>query len=65
MAKEDNRGATAVLKVAAKLVVGLALLALGVWFIWIWRFDVFIMIRGCLGVFAALLGIIFLVIAKE
>jgi len=52
-------------KASAKVLVGLILLSLGVWFIWLWRFDVLVLIRGSIGIFVALLGVIFLAIAKE
>ena len=52
-------------KALTKVFAGLILLALGIWSIWLWRFDVLVLIRGSIGIFVALLGIIFLAIAKE
>lgn len=48
-----------------KVILGLILLALGCWLIWIWRKDLILVIKGCLGPFLVLAGIITLAIARE
>ena len=56
---------TGSLKTILKVILGLALLALGASCVWLWRFDLLIVIRGCLGAVIILAGVIFLAIAKE
>ncbi len=53
------------LKTALKFVMGLALIGLGGYLIYLWREDVLTLSRGCLGAFLILVGLIFLAIAKE
>lgn len=48
-----------------KVVLGLVFLALGVLAISRWRFDLLTVIKGCIGLFLILAGIITLAIAKE
>ena len=48
-----------------KVIFGLILLAVGVWLMWTWRYDLLILIKGCIGPFLVLVGIITLAIAKE
>lgn len=55
----------AVVKIVLKVILGLILVALGLGAIWIWRTDVLSVIRGCVGVFVLLAGIICFAIAKE
>ncbi len=62
MANEEKKG---IVKMVVKVIIGLLLLAVGVRFIWLWRWDVLTVIRGFLGVVVAFAGIIFLAIAKE
>ena len=62
MGNEEKKG---IVKMVVKVIIGLLLLAVGVRFIWLWRWDVLTVIRGFLGVAVAFAGIIFLAIAKE
>ena len=48
-----------------KVILGLALLVLGVWAIIAWREDLLTVIRGCVGGFLILAGAITLAIAKD
>lgn len=48
-----------------KIVLGLAFLGLGAWAILTWWADLLAIIRGCIGLFLILAGIITLAIAKE
>lgn len=48
-----------------KVILGLAFLGLGVAAIIAWCKDLLTVIRGCIGLFAILVGIITLAIAKE
>lgn len=48
-----------------KVILGLVFLVLGVWAIIGWWPQVWTMIRGCIGLFLILAGIITLAIAKE
>ncbi len=57
--------AKAVVKTILKVILGIVLIALGVWLVWIWRRDLLMVIKGCLGLFLVLAGIITLAIAKE
>lgn len=62
MANEEKKG---IVKMVVKVIIGLLLLAVGVRFIWLWRWDVLTVIRGFLGISVTFAGIIFLAIAKE
>lgn len=48
-----------------KVILGLAFLALGAISIYKWWVDLWIIVRGCLGLFLILAGIITLAIARE
>jgi len=48
-----------------KVIIGLALLALGGLAIKAWWFELLTLIKGCIGLFLILAGIITLAIAKE
>jgi len=48
-----------------KVVLGLAFLAIGVWAILRWYKLLFMLIKGCIGLFFILAGVITLAIAKE
>lgn len=56
---------TSIIKMVPKVIMGLALMAVGARFIWLWKLDVLMLIRGCLGIIIVLAGVIFLAIAKE
>lgn len=62
---EEKKEAAQAPKMMLKVVLGLVLLAIGVWFVWLWRWDVLAVIRGFVGLFVVLAGVIFLAIAKE
>ena len=48
-----------------KVILGLVFLALGVWAIVAWWRELILVIKGCIGPFLILAGIITLAIAKE
>ena len=48
-----------------KVILGLVFLVLGVWAIVAWWTDLLCVVRGCIGLFLVLAGIITLAIAKE
>ncbi|MFA4842689.1 MAG: hypothetical protein WC658_02520 [Candidatus Omnitrophota bacterium] len=54
-----------VLGTLLKVILGLVFLALGVLTILAWRRDLLMVIKGCVGPFLVLAGIITLAIAKE
>jgi len=48
-----------------KVVLGLVFLVLGVWAIVAWWQDLLMVVKGCIGLFLLLVGVITLAIAKE
>jgi hypothetical protein len=48
-----------------KVILGLVFLALGAWAVYHWRHNLLVVIKGCIGMFLLLAGIITLAIAKE
>ena len=62
---EESKGAKQTAKAALKAALGIILLSVGVWLIWLWQGSLLIVIKGCLGIAVVLGGIIFLAIAKE
>ena len=48
-----------------KVILGLAFLILGIWAIVAWKEDLLMVIRGCLGLFLFLAGVVTLAVAKE
>lgn len=48
-----------------KVILGVVFLALGLWAVVVLRRDIFILIKGCVGPFLILAGIITLAIAKD
>lgn len=60
-----NQNSQKVMATMVKVIIGLALLALGIFWGWLWRQELFILVKACLGPFAFLAGIITLLIAKE
>jgi len=48
-----------------KVILGLVFVALGIWAIVVWWRDLILVIKGCIGPFLILAGIITLAIAKE
>lgn len=70
MAEEvkQEESKTDVKKIAStifKVILGLAFLVLGVWAVMSWWKDLLLVIKGCIGLFLILAGIITLAIAKE
>lgn len=55
------KGATTLFKV----ILGLIFLGLGVRAIWVWRFELIGLMKGCIGPILILVGIITLAIAKD
>ena len=60
-AKESKKSLSLVLKV----LLGIVFLVLGVWAIYVWRYDLLILIKGCVGPFLLLAALITFAIAKE
>lgn len=54
-----------VFKTMLKVLLGIALLLVGLWLLWAWKSDLLILIRGGIGLFLILAGLITLAIAKE
>ncbi len=48
-----------------KVILGLIFLILGIWAVIALRYDLLILIRGCIGPFLILAGVITLAIAKD
>lgn len=65
MADEQKKAVSGVAKIALKVILGIILLAVGAWLIWLWRWDVSTVIKGFVGIVVILAGVIFLAIAKE
>ena len=65
MAEEGKKGGLQAAKMMLKVILGIVLLAAGAWLIWLWRWDVWMVIKGFLGMVIVLAGVIFLAIAKE
>lgn len=65
MVEEQKKDASQALKIMMKVITGVALLIVGALLIWLWRWEVLTLIKGCLGLVVILAGIIFLAIAKE
>ena len=53
------------LKTLLKFIIGIVLIVLGGYLIYLWKDAVLTLIKGCLGGFLILVGLIFLAIAKE
>ncbi len=63
--EEKKAEPSKILSTLIKVILGLAFLVLGVLAIIGWRNDLLALIRGCLGPFLVLAGLITLAIAKE
>lgn len=63
--QESGQDAKNILSTVFKVILGLVFLVLGVWIVIAWWNDLLLVIRGCLGLFLILVGIITLAIAKE
>jgi uncharacterized membrane protein len=62
---EEAKKTKANLGTALKYLFGILLVAIGVALVIYWRSDVWTLIKGCLGGFVLLAGLIFIAIAKE
>jgi len=63
--EEKKAQGNRVMPTILKVVLGIGFLILGVLAILRWRWDLLILIKGCIGLFLVLAGIITLAIAKE
>ena len=63
--QEEKKEPSKVLSTIFKVVLGLAFLVLGVAAIIAWRYELLLVVKGCIGGFLILAGIITLAIAKE
>ncbi len=63
--KKEKADIKNIISTIFKIILGLAFLALGVLAIWAWRVQLWIVIRGCIGLFLVLAAIITFAIAKE
>ena len=48
-----------------KVIIGLALIFLGAWTVYLWRSDLIILIKGGLGLFLILVGLIALALVAD
>lgn len=62
---EEKKDVSRAIKALLKVILGIVFLVVGVWLIWLWRWDVWTVIRGFLGMLVIFAGVIFLAIAKE
>lgn len=65
MAEEEKGKLKEKAKMALKILLGIVLIALGLGGIFVWRWAVLQVIKGCIGFILVLAGIIFIAIAKE
>ena len=65
MANDEKKGIAQGAKTALKVIIGIALLAVGIGLVWTWRWEVLTVIKGFLGMVVILAGVILLAIAKE
>lgn len=63
--QENNPESGKIAATIFKVILGLAFLALGAMAVYRWWDDLWIVARGCLGLFLILAGIITLAIARE
>jgi hypothetical protein len=65
--KQEEKKAEAknIISTMLKVILGLVFLALGAWAVLYWRQNLLIVVKGCIGLFLILAGIITLAIAKE
>lgn len=63
--EEKKTDATKALSTIFKFILGFVFLVLGVAAIIAWRNDLLVVIKGCIGLFLVLAGVITLAIAKE
>ena len=68
MAEEGKKEACSAmtgLKTIGKILVGVILILLGILLCLRWRLALLMLIKGCLGPFLILVGLVFIAIAKE
>lgn len=65
MANEEKKGIPQAAKTMLKVILGILLLAVGAWLVYLWWGNVLAIIKGFLGIVVILAGVIFLAIAKE
>lgn len=63
--QEEKKEPSKVLGTIFKVILGLVFLALGVWAILRWWQLLLMLVKGCIGLFLILAGVITLAIAKE
>lgn len=63
--EEKKAGAKNIFFAVFKVILGLAFLVLGAWAIIAWWANLLLVIRGCIGLFLILAGVVTLAIAKE
>ena len=59
--KENSKALSMILKV----LLGIVFLALGIWAIMVWRYDLIVLIKGSVGLLLILAALITFAIAKE
>lgn len=63
--KKEKVDAKKIISTIFKVILGLVFLILGVLAIWVWRGQLWVVIRGCIGLFLVLAAVITFAIAKE
>ncbi len=63
--KKEEKKSSEVLKTMSKIILGVALIGLGLWAVIGWRLFLLVVIKGCIGLFLILAGAITIAIAKE
>lgn len=63
--EEQKADGKKILSAIFKVILGVVFLALGVMAVIAWRQDLWALIKGCIGLFLILAGVITLAIAKE
>lgn len=65
MAEENKQPTTQCLMFATKLICGIAILALGIWILKLWRWEVLALVKGFTAILVIAIGIVILATAKE
>lgn len=63
--KQETAEKKNIFPMVTKVILGLVFLVLGVLAVYGWRADILLLIRGCIGPFLILAGIIALAIARD
>jgi thiol:disulfide interchange protein len=61
----EKKSAGNVLKKVFKVILGLVFLGLGIWLIWLFRDQLLVVVKGCIGLFLVLIGLITIAIARD